>query len=75
MYSIGAGMSIESVVEQPNLVLYFRICYWHAANPLNFFNCQASQSNYGACFSAAGETAEFMYCAFSHVKMLQFNST
>jgi hypothetical protein len=39
------------------------------------FNHEASQSNYGACLSAAGNRAEFMYSAFADVKMLQFNSS
>jgi hypothetical protein len=39
------------------------------------FNHEASQSNYGACWSAAGDKAEFLYSAFAHVKMLQFNSS
>jgi hypothetical protein len=38
-------------------------------------NHEASQSNYGACLSAAGNRAEFMYSAFANVKMLQFNSS
>jgi hypothetical protein len=38
------------------------------------FNHEASQSNYGACLSAAGDKAEFLYSAFADVKMLQFNS-
>jgi hypothetical protein len=39
------------------------------------FNHEASQSNYGACLSAAGDKAEFLYSAFADVKMLQFNSS
>jgi hypothetical protein len=39
------------------------------------FNHNASQSNYGACLSAAGNRADFMYSAFADVKMLQFNSS
>jgi hypothetical protein len=39
------------------------------------FNHEASQSNYGACLSAAGDKAEFLYSAFAIVKMLQFNSS
>jgi hypothetical protein len=38
------------------------------------FNHEASQSNYGACLSAAGSKAETMYSPFADVKMLQFNS-
>jgi hypothetical protein len=37
------------------------------------FNHEASQSNYGACVSAAGGTAEFLYLKFADVKMPQFN--
>jgi hypothetical protein len=37
-------------------------------------NHEASQSNYCACLSAAGDEAEFMYSGFADVKMLQFNS-
>jgi hypothetical protein len=33
----------------------------------------ASQSNHGACLSAAGDKAEFLYSAFSDVKTLQFS--
>jgi hypothetical protein len=39
------------------------------------FNHEASQSNYCACLSAAGDEAEFMYPAFADIKMLQFNSS
>jgi hypothetical protein len=39
------------------------------------FNHEASQSNYGACLSAAGNRAEFMCSAFADVEMLQFNSS
>jgi hypothetical protein len=39
------------------------------------FNHEASQSNYGGCFSAAGNKAEFLYSAIADVKMLQFNSS
>jgi hypothetical protein len=39
------------------------------------FNHEASQGNYCACLSAAGEEAEFMYSAFADVQMLQFNSS
>jgi hypothetical protein len=39
------------------------------------FNHEASQSNYGACLSAAGDKAEFLYSAFTDVKMPQFNSS
>jgi hypothetical protein len=35
---------------------------------------EASQSNYCACLSAAGNGAEFMYSEFADVEMLQFNS-
>jgi hypothetical protein len=31
------------------------------------FNHEASQSNYGACLSAAGDKAEFLYSAFADV--------
>jgi hypothetical protein len=31
------------------------------------FNYEASQSNYGACLSAAGDKAEFLYSAFADV--------
>jgi hypothetical protein len=41
----------------------------------DLFNHEASQSNYGACLSAAGEKAEFLYSEFANVKMLQFNSS
>jgi hypothetical protein len=51
------------------------ICYWHAANAMSFFNHEASQSNYCACLSAAGNEAEFMYSAFADIKTLQFNSS
>jgi hypothetical protein len=36
------------------------------------FNHGASQSKYCACFSAAGDEAEFMYSAPADLKMLQF---
>jgi hypothetical protein len=39
------------------------------------FNDEVSQSNYGACLSAASDKAEFLYSAFANVKMLQFNSS
>jgi hypothetical protein len=39
------------------------------------FNHEASQSNYGACLSAAGDMAEFLYSPFADVEMLQFNSS
>jgi bacterioferritin-associated ferredoxin len=39
------------------------------------FNHEASQSNCGACLSAAGDKAEFLYSAFADVKMLQFTSS
>jgi hypothetical protein len=39
------------------------------------FNHEASQSNHGACWSAAGDRADFLYSAFADVKMLQFNSS
>jgi hypothetical protein len=39
------------------------------------FNHEASQSNYCACLSAAGNKAVFMRSAFADVKMLQFNSS
>jgi hypothetical protein len=39
------------------------------------FNHDVSQSNYGACLSAASNKAEFLYSAFADVKMLQFNSS
>jgi hypothetical protein len=39
------------------------------------FNYEASQSNYWACLSAAGDEAEFMCFAFFDLKMLQFNSS
>jgi hypothetical protein len=42
---------------------------------MDFFNHEASQSNYGACLSAAGDKAVFMRSAFADVKMLQFNSS
>jgi hypothetical protein len=29
----------------------------------------------GACLSAAGDKADFLYSAFADVKMLQFNSS
>jgi hypothetical protein len=32
------------------------------------FNNEASQSNYGACSSAAGDKAEFLFSAFADVK-------
>jgi hypothetical protein len=41
----------------------------------DLFNHEASQSNYGACLSEGGDKAEFLYSAFSDVKMLQFNSS
>jgi hypothetical protein len=34
------------------------------------FNHEASQSNYGACLSAAGDKAEFLYSAFANVKRM-----
>jgi hypothetical protein len=37
-------------------------------------NHEASQSNYCACLSAAGDEAEFTYPHFADVKTLQFNS-
>jgi hypothetical protein len=62
-----------------NMYLYWNmpglhICDWHAANAMNFFDLEASQSNYGACLSAAGNKAEFLYSAFADLEMLQFNS-
>jgi hypothetical protein len=39
------------------------------------FNHEASHSNHGACLSAAGDRADFLYSAFADVKMLQFNSS
>jgi hypothetical protein len=39
------------------------------------FDHEASQSNHGACLSAAGDKAEFLYSAFADVKMLPFNSS
>jgi hypothetical protein len=41
----------------------------------DLFNHEASQSNSGACLSAAGDEAEFLYSAFADVEMLQFNSS
>jgi hypothetical protein len=38
-------------------------------------NHEASHSNYGACLSAAGDKADFMYSAFADVKMIQCNSS
>jgi hypothetical protein len=38
-------------------------------------NHEASQSNYCARLSSAGDEAEFMYSAFADVKMLQLNSS
>jgi hypothetical protein len=37
------------------------------------FNHEASQRNYCACLSAAGNEAEFVYSAFAATKMPQFN--
>jgi cytochrome c553 len=34
------------------------------------FNNEASQSNYGACLSAAADKAEFLYSAFADVKRM-----
>jgi hypothetical protein len=42
---------------------------------LELFNHEASQSNYGACLSAAGDKAEFFISAFADVEMLQFSSS
>jgi hypothetical protein len=39
------------------------------------FDHEASQSNYGACLTAAGDKADFLYSAVANVKMLQFNSS
>jgi hypothetical protein len=39
------------------------------------FTHEASQSNYGAFLSAAGDKAEFLYSEFADVKMPQFNSS
>jgi hypothetical protein len=39
------------------------------------FNHEASQGNYGACLSAAGNKADFLFSAFADVQMLQFNSS
>jgi hypothetical protein len=39
------------------------------------FNHETSQSNYGACLSAAGDKAEFLYSAFADAKMLPFSSS
>jgi hypothetical protein len=39
------------------------------------FNHEASQSNYSAWLSAAGDKAECLYSTFADVKMLQFNSS
>jgi hypothetical protein len=56
------------------IVLSLHFCY--AANAMNYlFNHEASQSKYGACLSAAGDKAEFLYSAFAEVEMLQFNSS
>jgi hypothetical protein len=49
-------------------LLAFSACY-------ELFNHEASQSNYGACLSAAGDKTERFYSAFADVKMLQFNSS
>jgi hypothetical protein len=38
------------------------------------FNHEPSQSNYGACLSAAGDKKEFLYSAFADITMPQFNS-
>jgi hypothetical protein len=39
------------------------------------YDHEASQSNYGACLSAAGDKAELLYSASADVKMQQFNSS
>jgi hypothetical protein len=39
------------------------------------FNHKPLQSNYGACLSAAGDKAEFLYSAFADAKMPQFNGS
>jgi hypothetical protein len=39
------------------------------------FTYEASQSNYGAFLSAAGDKAEFWYSEFADFKMPQFNSS
>jgi hypothetical protein len=39
------------------------------------FNHGTPQSNFGACFSAAGDKAEFLYSIFADNEMLQFNSS
>jgi hypothetical protein len=51
------------------------VCCWRAANAFELFNHEASQSNYCAFLSAAGNQAEFMYSNFAAVEMLQFNSS
>jgi hypothetical protein len=39
------------------------------------FNQEPSHSNYGACLSAAGDMAEFLYSVFADVKMSQSKSS
>jgi hypothetical protein len=39
------------------------------------FNHESSQSSCGACLSAAGDKAEFLYSAFADVKMPQFSGS
>jgi hypothetical protein len=64
----------------------YSIIIWELVSPKNVMDItciicheqfihEASQSNYGACLSAAGHRAEFMYFAFADVEMLQFNSS
>jgi hypothetical protein len=68
-------------LDEPTLPAQFRTCAIYAHLLLacsechELFNDEALQSNYGACLSAVGDKAEFLYSAFADVKMLQFNSS
>jgi hypothetical protein len=63
-------------LDEPTLPAQFRTCAIFAYLLLACSKChellnhKASQSNYGACLSAAGGKAEFLYSEFADVKML-----
>jgi hypothetical protein len=59
----------RSMAKTCAIFAYLLLAYGECHEP---FNHEASQSNYGACLSAAGEKAEAMY---ANVKLLQCNSS
>jgi hypothetical protein len=60
-----------------NIIIIVRIHWapYGCSKCHELFNHEVSQSNYGACLTAASHKAEFLYSAFADVKMLQFNSS